>query len=74
MDARIRECVAKREKYNKLFMDTFGVPLSRFYDNLFGLDIIEFDTWLKTPDGTSTSDWITTNYGEAAFEMVRDLL
>ena len=74
METRIQECIAKREQYSELFKNTFDVPLSRFYDNLLGLDIVSFDTWLRVPNGISISDYITAEYGESVNAMIKDLL
>lgn len=56
------------------FQTTFGVPLSQFWDTFTGFDIVKFDEWLGTPDGTSTRDYITSKYGEKATNLVEGLI
>jgi hypothetical protein len=61
-------------KHGKEFQQTFGVPLNKYLDPMTGFDIVKFDEWLKTPDGTSTPDWLTKKYSAKASELVRSLL
>lgn len=68
-------------QHKKLFHDnesnfqaTFGVPLHRFWNVITGFDVIKFDDWLKTPDGTSTRDYITSKYGDQATKLTESLL
>jgi len=56
------------------FQTTFGVPLSQFWDTFTGFDVVKFDEWLGTPDGTSTRDYITSKYGEEATKLVEGLI
>jgi len=68
-------------KYKRLLHDnasnfqaTFGVPLSQFWETFTGFDVIKFDAWLGTPDGTSTRDYITSKYGDQATKLAESLL
>jgi len=43
------------------------------YSNLIyltGFNIIKFDEAIKTPDGTSTKDWIIKKYGKEAGDLI----
>ena len=37
---------------------------------LTGFNIIKFDEAIKTPDGTSTKDWIIKKYGKEAGDLI----
>jgi len=56
------------------FQLIFGIPLTRFMHPLFGFDIVNFDTWLGTPDGTSTHDYLLETKGQEALNLVESLL
>ena len=74
MKDRLDHCSAQRNKYSAEFKDIFGVDLNEFYDGLFGLDVLTFDTWLKTPRNISTYDHVINVYGERARDIIADLL
>ncbi len=38
------------------------------------LDVIALDKKLRTPDGTSTNDYILARYGNTALDMVRNMI
>lgn len=61
-------------KYKIPFMETFKVSLFKFFSPITGFDICAFDSWLKTPDGKSCSDWIKEKYGDKAVKLVSNLL
>lgn len=66
-----------RKKYdvNYLkFQSIFGISLKKYWDKLFAFDIVAFDSFLETPDGTSTSDWILEKYGQEAVDLIQSLL
>lgn len=46
------------------FQQITGTPIKKFFHVITGFDVIAFDEWLKTPDGTSTDEFITQKYGE----------
>lgn len=54
-------------KHNKqaraLFEATFGLSLHRYLHPIFGFDVVRFDQDIRTPDGTSTEQFITQKYG-----------
>ena len=56
------------------FQRVFGIPLHRFFHPFWGFDVIKFDEWLKTPDGTSTADYIKQTKGQNALTLVEELL
>ena len=68
-------------RVQKLFSKTFGVPLNGFIsgtmlavDQVYALDVISFDEWLKTPEGISMKDYILQKYGKTALELVLKLM
>jgi len=40
---------------------------------VYSFDIIKFDHWLRTPEGTSTKDYIKQKYGEEAMKFIEHL-
>ena len=74
MHKHIRSNDIKYNHYKNQFLQTFKIPLKKFHHRLLGFEIIEFDAWLKVPDGTSTADHIKKNFGEDALRMVEHLL
>ena len=67
------ELVSKNAKLKhsckREFDATFGKPIDQFMHPLFGFDVIAFDEWLQTPDGTSTADHILNKYGQQAVDL-----
>jgi hypothetical protein len=61
-------------QYREEFQQTFGVALSKFMHPMFGFDIVAFDSWLGTPDGTSTADYLAKTKGKKALTLVESLL
>ncbi len=77
MDSISELVMSTRKKYDTnylKFQSIFGIPLKNYWDKLFALDITGFDKFLKTPDGTSTSDWVLEKYGQGAVDLVRSIL
>ena len=64
----------RKLKYSETFFNIFGISLFRFMHPLFGFDIISFDKWLNTPDGTSTSIFIREKFGVEAQILISDLI
>ena len=64
----------KYDKYNQEFHDTFGVRLTVFWDGLFGLNVVAFDRWVRTPDNISTYEHVTNVYGEDAKVLLSNLI
>ncbi|MFA5321950.1 MAG: hypothetical protein WC373_04695 [Smithella sp.] len=60
--------------YKSKFESIFKLPLQKYAHPLFGFDIIRFDEDLKTPDGTSTSDFIKEKYGKEAVELISKMI
>lgn len=64
-----------------LFSSIFKLPLMPLKDRfMFGmagetcLDVMYFDTLLKTPSGVSCKDHIKSNYGDKALKLVTKLM
>lgn len=64
------------KRYGVKFQEVFGVPLAQFMDPIpvLGFDVIAFDEWLGTPDGTSTYDYLLQKYGKEAQTLIKSLL
>ena len=60
--------------YKKPFKIIFKSELQAYMSPLFGFDIVKFDDYLKTPDGTSTNDFVTKNYGEEGCSLIKKLI
>ena len=56
------------------FRKYFRMGLNQYWDVFFGFDVIGFDRAINTPDGVSTADYCTTEYGPSAAQLIRDLL
>ena len=62
-------------KYYPKFSSIFGVSLKRYWDNMFGFDVVKFDDeFIKAPDGISTAQAIEEKYGKDAVELIRILI
>ena len=66
--------VELRDRYNDKFFRIFGIRLSKFWNNLTGFDVIEFDDWLKPNEDESTAEALLRLYGEEGRNIVQDLL
>ena len=65
----------KRLELAGKFQSVFGISLGKFWSVLTGFDIVKFDEeFMKTPDGTSTEEYVKQKYGEAELSVVRGLL
>ena len=63
-----------RNSQHAAFKRVFGIKLSRYWD-VTGFDAIKFDEeFIKPPDGTSTAEAITERYGQAATDLVFELV
>jgi len=73
---KVRKRFWESEKIQSLFKHYFKINLNSFQCILMpnSLDVIRFDTWLKTPNGMSTKDYLTQVYGEQASRLVRKLI
>jgi len=56
------------------FLCYFKKPIDDFMHPIFGFDIIKFDNFLETPDGTSTKDFLKRKYGKEASKLIERLL
>ena len=63
----------KLQQYKDQFFNTFKVHLEPFM-TFHGFDVVKFDEHLKTPDGTSTKDFIQKQYGDDAVQLIKDLI
>lgn len=67
--------VSPKPEQRQEFLETFHVSLSTFIDpRLLDFDIVKFDKWLQTPDGTSTKDYLDQKYGLRAMLLVEKLI
>ena len=73
----LREIMLKNKKlehdHSAKFQEIFGKPLSDFMDTFTGFNIVEFDDYIKTPDGESTNDYLEKNYKEG-LELIKILI
>jgi len=60
--------------YKQKFESIFKLSLRNYAHPIFGFDIIKFDEDLKTPDGTSTSDFIKKKYSKEASELISKMI
>ena len=57
------------------FQEFFDVPLSAYFDGLFGFDVVRFDEEVvRPPDGTSCADEIKAKWGQDAHDLVNTLI
>ena len=56
------------------FLAIFDVPLQKFWDTMFGFDVIAFDAWLIVPDGKSTEQEVMRRFGKRAVDLCLILL
>ena len=70
----MQDYTAKRKLAPK-FQETFGVPLSAYFDNIFGLDIVRLDDEvIKARDNKSIEDAIVRQYSREAADLIWELL
>ena len=74
----LRDIVLKNKKlehdYKSKFQEVFGITLSNFMDPITGFKIVEFDQYIKTPDGISTRDYLLRNSGEETVKLIEILI
>lgn len=64
-----------KPEQKRLFEETFKTPLSRFFDGLFGFNVVAFDKkFIKPKKNESTKDAVTRMYGIEASTLVGELL
>ena len=78
MDKTIKRDIYFKEHTNQ-FTAIFGfTPPKDFLLYAVGnglcLDVIQLDKKLRTPDGVSTNDYILSNYGQQALDMVKNMI
>lgn len=56
------------------FEKIFGVPFKRFWDNLFGFDVIEFHDFINNPEDISMDDFIQKKWSKKAASLVGSFL
>ena len=74
MQELLSKNIRLRREHGAEFQQHFGVPLQQFFDNVYGFDVVAFDVWLGVPDGTSTANHITAEYGAEATALCFKLL
>jgi len=71
---KVTERKAAVIKHSKKFQKYFGFHLCDYMHLIFGFDLLRFDFNIKTPDGTSTRDWIMKNQGKEAVKLIEKLI
>ena len=61
-------------KLGEKFRRAFGVSLYPYWGTITGFKIIEFDKFLKVPDGQSMKQFITKKYNKAAADLIERLI
>ena len=74
MQTMLLENVARRKKWMGPFIQTFETPLSEYWDNLYGFDVIKFDEFITPKAHESTADAVARKYGEPALAIIRGLI
>ena len=72
MKALIGREITEQDKIK--FKAIFKKEIVYFMNPVFGFDIFGFDKYIQTPDGKSTSDWLTEKYGKKAEQFIRGLI
>lgn len=57
----------------KDFETTFLLKFKDYWNPMLGFDICKFDEDIKTPDGTSTRDFIIQKYNKDACTLIETL-
>lgn len=66
---------SKADLYRKDFENIFHIRFMNYFDWITGFDIVKFDEqFLKTPEDTSTKDFVTTQYGKEGVTVIEKLL
>ncbi len=67
--------------YKRMFKNIFNIDLYNFKDmwlsaviGVFQFDVIAFDKFIKTPDGTSCKDYVKQKCGDKALKMIERLI
>ena len=76
---RTMENIVSENSENKhreavIFSMVFGTPIDKYMHPLFGFDLMSFDVFIKTPDGTSTKEWVKEKYGLEGVNIILRLL
>jgi len=77
MNAFIDHCArhaARRDANANEFVQTFGVSLSKYWNNLTGFDVIAFDDFIKPRQRESTAQAVKRKYGQAAVNLIHRLI
>ena len=71
-------CVKRQricQQYTDRFRTIFHKTLKDFYDNLFGIDVIELDYNLVKPrENESTKEAIIRKWGQAGADLIDEIL
>lgn len=66
---------AAKRKLAPKFQETFGVPLSTYFDNILGFDIVAFDEdVIKSGDSKSMEETVRLKYSQEAVDLIWQLL
>lgn len=58
----------------KAFKRVFGVSVMKFWEPLFGFDVVAFDLWAETPDGVSCNDHVEHKFGNGSAALIKSLI
>jgi hypothetical protein len=64
----------KIDVHGATFEEHFKVPLAPFVDLVMGFDFSCFKKYIKAPEDISAKDFITSEYGPEACELVETLI
>lgn len=62
------------KQHHAEFRRIFNQSMVKYMHPIFGFNVILFDDWLKTPDGTSTADFLKEKYGQRAHDLIFSLI
>lgn len=66
---------AAKRKLAPEFQKIFGVPLSAYFDNVFGFDIVRFDDEvIRAQNDESIKDAVVRQYSREAADLIWELL
>lgn len=66
---------ASKRKLAQKFEHIFGVPFNKYFDNIYGFNILAFDDDVtKAPDGKSIEDVVRERYSQEAVDLIWELL
>ena len=74
MEKRMLDRKRAVDAFSAEFKRKTGQSIGKFFNVVFGFDVVALDTWLEVPDGQSTYGVLVERYGEDFAEKVRSLI